>query len=534
MSLNTFENSGEKVKRRMSHDAFVGIMGDEKLTGGLNMYSVAFNHTNQDDDYDDRARMDATHSPQRPKQSGIHAPPAHAVESARRFLWDDDDDEYQVPSRMFGAPPTSINVTPSNNNGTSSVTRNTPMRATIATSSAATSKQPNLQSLRENNNDGEMLGFGDTSRVTTRMSDRIKDKQFEMDNYNKSWSRFVFDFNKDEPELTNKRNCTRLFIVLLVVMALLFPSVLYLIHIGAFDWASQAPPSPQELNAAIQYKSIILDSGITIPSDFDNPRSPQSKALAWLASVNAKTSPNFEMPEVSFALGEGASNPQGLLQRYALAVLYYSANMAHISSWAKGGWLESAQPCFWDGVNCLERTNNVDSNEEDASGRKLRRLDDTLTGAVTDQITVTSLDLSDGRLSGTVPRELSALVDLVALELGSNTIKGSIPDEIGSLSKLEHLGMQSNKFEGTIPDTFGEMSSLEYLNLGSNQLVGTIHPKLGNLENLKQFRVENNQLLDSMPRTVCALREASLKILSADCGGEQPEIICGCCTKCLP
>ena len=55
---------------------------------------------------------------------------------------------------------------------------------------------------------------------------------------------------------------------------------------------------------------------------------------------------------------------------------------------------------------------------------------------------VTTLDLSDNQLSGSIPAQLGNLSSLESLYLSFNQLSGSIPKELGNLSSLESLSPQ--------------------------------------------------------------------------------------------
>ncbi|KAL3639730.1 hypothetical protein CASFOL_014698 [Castilleja foliolosa] len=87
---------------------------------------------------------------------------------------------------------------------------------------------------------------------------------------------------------------------------------------------------------------------------------------------------------------------------------------------------------------------------------------------------VTLIDLSNNRLSGYIPDELSSLLELRSLNLSRNRLTGPIPDSIGNMKQLESLDFSINSLSGKIPSSFGTMSSLSYLNLSCNNMTGKI------------------------------------------------------------
>ena len=68
---------------------------------------------------------------------------------------------------------------------------------------------------------------------------------------------------------------------------------------------------------------------------------------------------------------------------------------------------------------------------------------------------VTEIDLSENRLSGTIPSELGRLANLQVLDLRINRLRGEIPSELGDLANLTNLGLSFNRLSGEIPPELG-------------------------------------------------------------------------------
>ncbi|XVF79514.1 hypothetical protein PTKIN_Ptkin14bG0229100 [Pterospermum kingtungense] len=87
---------------------------------------------------------------------------------------------------------------------------------------------------------------------------------------------------------------------------------------------------------------------------------------------------------------------------------------------------------------------------------------------------LTSIDLSNNKFGGEIPKVIGRLNSLKGLNLSHNNLSGSIPTSIGSLLNLEWLDLSSNKLTGTIPERLLDVTSLSFLNLSDNELVGCI------------------------------------------------------------
>lgn len=124
---------------------------------------------------------------------------------------------------------------------------------------------------------------------------------------------------------------------------------------------------------------------------------------------------------------------------------------------------------------------------------------------------VTTMVLSDRKLSGTIPPELAALTNLQELDLHSNQLTGPIPHQLGTLTNLQGLWLYSNQLTGPIPPQLAALAKLRELSLRDNQLSGSIPPQLGALTNLQGLWLYNNQLTGSIPPQLGAI--ASLQVL---------------------
>ena len=72
---------------------------------------------------------------------------------------------------------------------------------------------------------------------------------------------------------------------------------------------------------------------------------------------------------------------------------------------------------------------------------------------------VTELALPDNNLSGPLPAELGSLTSLTTLDLSDNQLSGTIPD-LSSLTQLQNLNLGDNQLSGTIPDWLSSLTQL--------------------------------------------------------------------------
>ena len=211
---------------------------------------------------------------------------------------------------------------------------------------------------------------------------------------------------------------------------------------------------------------------------------PQMKALDWIANRD------------SLQLEPDSNH---LLQRYALAVLYFSTSEL---GWKREmHWLSPLHECEWKAEGGVRA---CDSNQY-----------------------ITDVSLWNN-LKGILPVELGALTKLQVLYLARNQLHGTIPTELGQLTDLTYLGLQHNRLSGTFPTTsFGALTKLRTLYLEKNDLTGTIQRH----DPLCQLR------FDATPIAGQSHLGGVLRQVTSDCRQlvqwKAPEVTCGCCTKCF-
>jgi hypothetical protein len=313
--------------------------------------------------------------------------------------------------------------------------------------------------------------------------------------------------------------------------------------------ASSGGPLLEELRSL----NAISDDDSSL---FSDPTSPQSQALAWMKKDTIVMSP-----------GRSARD---LLQRYVLAVLYYSTSGP---DWVTSDFLSSHDVCSWNsgeygsGVYCRFDGESVDNlSVSGAEGQvpgelglltNLESIDiyfSDLSGSIPSELSqllaLKSLEISSNKLSGTIPTEFGKLLSLESLNIGDNQLTGTIPTELGQLLSLETLDIRANQLKGTIPTELGQMLAMSGLHIDSNHLTGTIPTELGQLLSLASINLSSNRLTGTIPPALagieslsfCGLDENSLTgsvdqsfcanafiVLNIDCD----EVECTCCMCCL-
>ena len=245
---------------------------------------------------------------------------------------------------------------------------------------------------------------------------------------------------------------------------------------------SQSPSSMPSLRITrIVEDSIFPKLPSSAFAEFENPSSPQSMALEWAKSDSQTTM----YPE------------DRVVQRYALATLYYATNG---SGWnSSTGWVTDLNECLWhtSGSSCNE-TGHFTSLRLDWNNLK-----GTLPVDILLLSTLTNLALEYNSIGSSIPPEIFAgLTNLETFSVRSNEFAGDIPTEIGLLTAATSIRLQENFFSGTLPSEIGLLSSLHGLYVHSNFLEGTIPTEIGTMTSLVQFWASNTILHGTLPTEI--------------------------------
>ena len=263
------------------------------------------------------------------------------------------------------------------------------------------------------------------------------------------------------------RNCKMVYLVATGVIIVVITLVIFLVlrsHPSNQDSSSSAvggypsgignipsstPPAPTRPSVSSPTISVpdyveqaILSVCIFGGSEFDDSRSYQSRALTWLQA------------DATDHNGQLRTSESGLIQRYALACIYFATNavshaytdlefgMGWVDPWHDStGWLSSASVCEWYGITC-EMPSSDPSNE----------------------LYVVELRLNENHLTGSFPREVTLLSHLRLIDLYDNWLwnKGEEGNAwLGDMVSLEYLYYGSTYFDyDGIPTQISQLVNL--------------------------------------------------------------------------
>ena len=272
----------------------------------------------------------------------------------------------------------------------------------------------------------------------------------------------------------------------------------------------------------VQIMTRIVDEEVTSKDMFDetsktasSSSSPQQSALNWLVNDDPAKLP-YDHP--------------ALLDRYGLAVFYYSSSNSIQTSFKQGGWknstnwMTSSGMCNWYGIECIPReqeatvennytpyTKTYDDNAMitgiNLSGNNIIGYLPTGFGSGNALSELILLDIEDNELSHTLPITLGKLPKLRDLLLKGNKIVGTLPEQYGELTTLHQINLGQNQLEGSIPDSWNQLKELRYLSLSQNLLTGTNFPDLSKMTRMTGLFLEDNDLQGTLPESLGTLTD---------------------------
>mmetsp|Transcript_13823 Transcript_13823/g.21361 ORF Transcript_13823/g.21361 Transcript_13823/m.21361 type:complete len:666 (+) Transcript_13823:116-2113(+) len=287
----------------------------------------------------------------------------------------------------------------------------------------------------------------------------------------------------------------------IMIMLILLMVVLALVLHGNNTSVSQSIlPSPPLQNNTSQKGSTskeVLDPerydalsiflrkcSMTTDSALATEGTPQNDALVWLT--------DHDPAQLQI---DDCDKSTDLLQRYTLAVLYFST-----SGKEENDCDDDEKECDeYDDDDKLQQWNNADNwfSEENVCSWYGAACDD-------DANAIVELNLSYNNLRGSIPLELAMLSLLEILTLAGNGLTGAIPATLAKIEQLSFLALYANLLTGEIPKELFLHSSLTTLNAGNNKLTGPL-PVDMNATKLEALNLDMNQVTGKIPKSIWSL-----------------------------
>ena len=438
MSLNSYDKNQSQYDRKLARQKQLDMM--EAAAAGQNTPS-------------NPASSPATsiHS-QNSQQQQQQQPPVGTFENARRFLWDDDDDDYGKGEVGFTTTQgthdnTHMNLMGHNNAGhVSGAAAGGGFTGRIA---ALVGSLPRFKA-RTGMEEQEPVNLAPRSQSMWMVHGDAQTRSSESEEYmNQPKSRgivgticdaFLAVFHTIVGVCAILVECItgclsginpKLVASLCagsIGLGLFIFAIVAIVHRTTGSSSAAAAVARPLIEDEVRYHSIrnsILESTFTAQQHLDAVGTAQNLALRWLTDFDP----------ANLATDHGA-----LLQRYALAVFYFSTYLnaelhdqqnhgAKEGGWVNMEfWMTEKGICDWYGVSCpphLHEGAEVVHYNENSD--------------------VLQLNLTDNNVAGTIPSELVALENLQSLDLGKNGMTGTIPKSL-MLLRLMSKSLFSNLF----------------------------------------------------------------------------------------
>ncbi|XP_078177081.1 uncharacterized protein LOC144571606 [Carex rostrata] len=115
---------------------------------------------------------------------------------------------------------------------------------------------------------------------------------------------------------------------------------------------------------------------------------------------------------------------------------------------------------------------------------------------------LSELDLSENKLTGSIPDRFGVFKNLSILFLYYNFLSGEIPTSIGFLPKLIDIRLFNNNLTGVLPESLGNYSRLWNLEVFDNRLSGQLPPHLCSGNTLESISMSNNNFTGEIPASL--------------------------------
>ncbi|KAK2419464.1 STRUBBELIG-receptor family [Trifolium repens] len=167
----------------------------------------------------------------------------------------------------------------------------------------------------------------------------------------------------------------------------------------------------------------------------------------------------------------------------SVKAIFQSVNSPPQLGWPANG---DDDPCgqSWKGITCsANRVTQIQLSNLGLTG--------TLAYGLQDLTSLTTLDMSNNNLVGTIPYQLPPNVQ--RLNFAHNNLTGTVPYSISNLTSLTDLNLNHNQLQQALNVNFQNLSTLSKLDLSFNSLIGDLPQTMSSLSGITTMYLQNNQ-----------------------------------------
>jgi len=238
------------------------------------------------------------------------------------------------------------------------------------------------------------------------------------------------------------------------------------------------------------------------------------------------------LKEINFSFQNSAWSERVLLEIFYYAVTYGNdhkpENYTHTDGntgleTAENWMVDCVDICQWEGIVCGPLSNDnplagtPDYSPPCHAVTSIDLMEAGLAGTLPSELYhlkhLHRINLNDNSLHGSIPTTYGNFEHLRFMDLGDNTfLTGIIPPQLGALAPtLQELWLEKNQFEGPLDYALMQLTNCRFMDLSTNRLTGTLPPEIGHLTSLGSLFLEENALTGTIPPEIGLLK--SLRVI---------------------
>lgn len=219
------------------------------------------------------------------------------------------------------------------------------------------------------------------------------------------------------------------------------------------------------------------------------------------------------LKEINYSFQNSAWSERVLLEIFYYAVTYGNdhkpGNYTHADGntgleTAENWMVDRVDICQWEGIVCgpLSNDNPLAGEPEYKppchSVTSIDLMEAGLSGTLPSELAhlkhLHRMNINHNKLHGTIPTEYGNFEHLRFMDLGENDLTGIIPHQLGALAPtMQELWLEKNQFEGPLDYALMQLTNCRFMDLSENKLTGTMPPEIGHLTSLGSLFLEDNQ-----------------------------------------